>query len=307
MPAADGMGERPLVALLYNPAVPHVVVAAGSLVEMVEVIPDRLWYDFGPAAAPRFRWVPDAIDTLRGCVAGKVVVGHGIGLSLPSAMPVDEALMAEVVTTSADLGFRWYSEHLSMFVVPNGSVPNAQAGLGMPVVYDAEMLDLLGRKVTQLSDALGLQVLLENPTVFTPVSDAEMTEPQFLNALCAATGCGVLLDLHNLYANTRNNDVDAAAYLDELEPDNVMEIHLAGGDELLGFYTDSHSRLTPPEVWEWAYDHAPRFSRLRAITFEFHESYYARLRLDGVVGELERMHRLADTVAGRRRQVVGAI
>ena len=82
-------------------------------------------------------------------------------------------------------------------------------------------------------------------------------------------------------------------YIEELNSDAVMEIHLGGGDDFAGFYMDSHSSLTPPEVWQWAFDYAPRFKRLRAITFEFQETYYDRLGTKALVGELERMHKLA--------------
>ena len=75
-----------------------------------------------------------------------------------------------------------------------------------------------------------------------------------------------------------------------------------GGDELAGFYTDSHCGLTPPDVWEWAYEFGPRFKNLRAIVFEFHESYFGKLGLQGIAGELERMHLLADSLATKAPQ-----
>ena len=58
------------------------------------------------------------------------LVGHGIGLSLPSAMPLDEEMLQEIGSLNDDFAFDWYSEHLSVFLVPHGSVPNAQAGSG---------------------------------------------------------------------------------------------------------------------------------------------------------------------------------
>jgi uncharacterized protein len=96
-----------------------------------------------------------------------------------------------------------------------------------------------------------------------------------------------------------NNGIDAQAYLSALDPMAVREIHLAGGDEVQGFYTDSHSRPTPPLIWEWAQTWAPRFPQLRAVVYEFHESYFPRLGLSGIVAELERMHALADRCARR--------
>ncbi|MFO1158690.1 MAG: DUF692 family protein [Reyranellaceae bacterium] len=294
------MPDRPLVGLLYNPAIPIVLDAIGEHVDFVEVVPDRLWYDFGIGEKRRFSHSSAAVEELQRHVQDRAVIGHGIGLSLPSAMPIDEALLDEIVASHRTFEYRWYSEHLSMFLVPNRSIPNAQAGMGLPVVLDSETLDLVGAKVRHLGAALGTRILLENSTIFSAVPEQDMSEPAFFNRLHRETGCGMLLDLHNLYANTLNLDMSAEDYLAELDPDIVVEIHLAGGDLLKDFYTDSHSRPTPPAVWQWANDWAPRFRNLAAITYEYHESYHERLGLDGVARELELMHVLAGKVADAR-------
>jgi uncharacterized protein len=287
---------RPAVGLLYNPASPDVIAKAGSLVEYFAVMPDRLWFDFG-AQAPngrRFRRALGALAEAHRLSKGRVLAAHGIGLSLPSAMPLDEDFVDAIATMSHDLGgFRWFSEHLSVFLTPKGSVPNAQAGLGLPVVYDDEAFDIVARKLRRLQARFGCPLLLENGAFFTPVPDMDMSEPAFLNRLHAAGLSATLLDIHNLWVGERNGGVTMAAYLDELDPDAVEEIHLAGGDDFAGFYMDSHSGFTPPEVWEMAFVHAPRFRNLRAITFEFQETYFERMGAAGVIAELERMHELA--------------
>ncbi|HXT63096.1 MAG TPA: DUF692 family protein [Pyrinomonadaceae bacterium] len=296
-------GNEPIVGLLYNPAVPSVLDALGSQVDFVEVIPDRLWYDFGVTASRRFSHASAAIDELRDHVKSRRVIGHGIGLSLPSAMPLDGRLLDEVVATHRAFNFEWYSEHLSMFLVPGRSVPNAQAGMGLPVVLDDETLRLVAGKVRQLQQALGTEILLENSTIFSAIPEPDMTEPAFFNRLYEETGCGMLLDLHNLYANTINLGMSADEYLSEIDPRIVREIHLAGGDWLKGHYTDSHSRATPSPVWKWAYEWAPRFPNLGAITFEYHESYHKRIGLSGVAQEIEKMHDLAHDIGSQRREV----
>jgi uncharacterized protein len=287
-----------VVGLLYNPAVPHVIDYAGELVQYLEVIPDRLWYDFGPAEShhKRFNQARGAIETLKRYAEGRVVGGHGIGLSLPSAMPLDQDLLNEVVDAAEALDFAWYSEHLSMFLTPHGSVPNAQAGLGLPVVYNDETLEILKTKLEQLQRALRCKLMLENGSIFTPIPEMEMTEVEFLGRLHREANCGTLLDLHNLYVSARNGSVAPREYLEQLDPNMVCEIHMAGGDELLGFYTDSHSQLTPDEVWSLAFEFVPACTNLRAIIFEFHESYFERLGLAGIAKELERLHELAATV-----------
>lgn len=298
---AMGMtGDRPLVGLLYNPAIPLVLDALGADVDFVEVIPDRLWYDFGAESRNRFSHAQAAIDELCRHVEDRAVIGHGIGLSLPSAMPLDERLLDEVAATRRLFDYRWYSEHLSMFLVPDASIPNAQAGMGLPVVLDDESLALIGAKVRQLGAALERPILLENSTIFSPIPEPDMTEPEFFNRLHAETGCGMLLDLHNLYANSVNTGLSPEAYLSGIDPAIVVEIHLAGGDWLKGHYTDSHSRPTPSRVWEWAQEWAPRFPNLAALTFEYHESYHKRLGIPGVAAELEQMHELAGRIASRR-------
>ncbi|HEX5380514.1 MAG TPA: DUF692 family protein [Phenylobacterium sp.] len=297
--------SSPMVGLLYNPAVPLVLDALGSRVDFVEVIPDRLWYDFGVEAGPqRFSHAQAAIDELRRYAQDRAVVGHGIGLSLPSAMPMDEGLLDQVAASDRDLGYQWYSEHLSMFLAPNRAVPNAQAGMGLPVPFDEEMLELVAGKVARLSEALGgRRILLENGVIFSAVPEPEMSEPAFFNRLHADSGCGMLLDLHNLYANTLNLGTSGEEYLAQLNPEMVVEIHLAGGDRLKGHYTDSHSRRTPSDVWTWAHEWAPRFPNLAAITFEYHESYHRRLGLAGIAEEIELMHDLSRQVGDQRRKV----
>jgi uncharacterized protein (UPF0276 family) len=217
-------------------------------------------------------------------------------------MPIDMAMVAEVASLARELNFRWFSEHLSMFLVAHGSVPNSQAGLGLPVAYDEESYQIVGSKLKILKRAIGCDLLLENGAVFTPVPDTEMTEPEFLNRLYLDLNCGTLLDLHNLYVGLLNRVVLPLEYLAHLNPDSVREIHLAGGHDLGSFYTDSHSGLTPNEVWSWAYEFGPRFSNLKAIVFEFHESYFEKLGLRAIAAELERIHDLAEALTSKTPQ-----
>jgi hypothetical protein len=195
------MPHRPLVGLLNNPIVPTIIKYAPSLVEHIDVIPDRLWYDFEQASEihGRFHRVVGAIDELKHYAKGRVIGGHGIGLSLPSAIRIDMAMVAEVASLAKELHFQWFSEHLSLFLVSHGSVPNSQAGLGLPVTYDDETFEIVKSKLRILKDALDCDLLLENGAVFTPVPKTDLSEPQLLNRLYSEVGCGTLLDLHNLY------------------------------------------------------------------------------------------------------------
>jgi uncharacterized protein (UPF0276 family) len=288
---------KPLVGLLYNPMVPAVLEQAPELVECLEVIPDRLWYDLGPVqSGRRFRHVQGAIEAVRRVSEGRVVAGHGVGLSLPSAIPLDREEVDHIAAVAVELDFQWYSEHLSVFHVPHSSVPNSLTGFGLPVVYDQETFGILRTKLATLRAATGCELLMENGAFFAPLREQPMSEPQFLNRLYAELGCSTLLDLHNLYASWRNGGPDPMEYLEQLNPACVREIHLGGGDLVEGFYTGSHSDVTPHSVWSYACAIAPTLRNLRAITFEFHESYFEKIQLEGILHELEKIHVLSEAV-----------
>jgi uncharacterized protein (UPF0276 family) len=291
---------RPLVGLLYSAATPAVLAAAGELVELLEVIPERLWYDFGPGSDHRFVNVPGGIDELKEHASGRRLCAHGIGLSLPSDMPLDVALLARLHQLREDVPFEWYSEHLSSFATMRGSVPNAQAALGLPVPYDEAVLDLVVDKVETVRSTLDLSVALENPAVFTPVPFCEMTEVEFMSRVDEATAGGVLVDLHNLYTNERNGGTPARDWLDALPAAAPIEVHLAGGSELFGFYTDSHANPTPQPVWELAEEYVHRWPNVRAVVFEMHESSIERVGVEAVLDQLQRMHDLVGSLTGLR-------
>jgi uncharacterized protein (UPF0276 family) len=291
-----GTRPRPLVGLLYSSAAPVVIDAAGTLVESLDVVPERFFYELGPQHAARFHRVDAALRELQRHAAGRHTSGHGVGLSLPSDMPLDEALLDVVDDLAETIGFAWYSEHLSGFATMRGAVPNAEAGLGLPVPYDDDVLTMLVAKVDRVQDRLRMRLLLENPAVFTPVRGCDYREPEFLNELARRTGCGVLLDLHNLYVNERNNKVDCDGYLDLLDLGNVVEVHIAGGTEMFGVYTDSHAALTPPRVWELAADYLPAMPSLGSVIVEFDDSSVDRIGVTSIVAELERMHEIVDDV-----------
>ncbi len=119
---------------IYNPVIPLVVLEAGDLIEQISVIPERFWFDEGVSVAPadRFHSIEESMEMLRYCADGRTVSGHGIGLSLPSAMPLDEGLLDQIASFAKDFNLTWYSEHMSVFITPHGRVPNAQRASGCP-------------------------------------------------------------------------------------------------------------------------------------------------------------------------------
>ena len=134
-----------------------------------------------------------------------------------------------------------------------------------------------------------MPALLENSAIYVDVPNAEWTEAGFLNRLCNETGCGVLLDLHNLFVNEVNLGWVAERYIEELDLSNVVEIHVAGGENIGRWYADAHSGSSPARVIELLDLVVPQAFRLRLVTFELHESRYESVGERGLVDELARI------------------
>ena len=124
----------------------------------------------------------------------------------------------------------------------------------LPVPYTNEALQRLCEHIDTMQSALDRQILIENPSRYLDFVQSEMTETEFLAEAARQTGCGLLLDINNVYVSARNQEEDAHAYLAEIPGDLVGEIHLAGhavrttdsGHELR---IDDHGSRVCADVW----------------------------------------------------------
>jgi len=173
---------------------------------------------------------------------------HGVGLSLGSAEGLDTAHLARLKALLADYAPALLSEHLS-WSVHDGAYLNDL----LPLPYSEEALDLVARNVDRAQEALGRTLLIENPSSYLAFAQSTLDEPAFLAELVRRTGCGLLLDVNNVYVSARNQGFDAEGYLARLPLAAVGEIHLAGhslrrfGDETL--LIDDHSSRVAEPVW----------------------------------------------------------
>lgn len=295
VPALQRLG----VGVMYNPALPDFLRTDLDAIDFLEITSDMFWTDRGPAGSPRrFEELESWVDVLDAISRQRPVVAHNIGLSIGNAGFFDLDYVAHLADWQRRYRFPWQSDHLSFAEVTGADGSEHHAGVAVPLPYDRDVLEMIVERVDRVQQAISAPFLLENSVYFVTFRDQEMTEPEFLNALTRRTGCGVLLDVHNLYANARNHGFDAKAFIDELELGSVIEAHIAGGTEFAGMYTDSHSGACPEPVWELLEFLVPRAPNLRAVTFEFHDSYYGQIGRAGVRAELERARAIFAAPAG---------
>ena len=189
---------------------------------------------------------------------------HGVGLSVGSTDPLDRRHLAKLKELIRRFEPALVSEHLSW-----SSVGGRHLNDLLPLPYTEEALDHMIARVAQVQDVLGRPILIENPSSYLQFVESAMPEWAFLVELAERTGCGVLLDVNNIYVSARNHGFDTSAYLRAIPRHLVREIHLAGftvnrvdDGELL---IDTHSRPVWPAVWALYRQAIQRFGRIPTL------------------------------------------
>ncbi len=148
---------------------------------------------------------------------------HCVGLSLGSADGVDAAHLAKVKEAVARYRPVLVSDHISWSGAAGHFAPDL-----LPVPYTEEALAVMVRNITQVQEALGRRILVENPSSYIMPGEQGMTEWEFIDALVHSAECDLLLDVNNLYVSCHNHGWNARDYLAALPQARVKEMHLAG-------------------------------------------------------------------------------
>lgn len=211
-PPCVGVGLRPQHYVQALEAVSASTPFPGGSPAWFEVHPQNY---FG-AGGPPHRWLS--------AFSEKVPLSfHSVGLSLGSADGVNLAELEQLAALCDRYGPALVSDHLSW----SGSASNRYPDL-LPVPYTGEALLHFAEQVSRVQDRLGRAILVENPSRYLAFSGDTMGEADFMHALCAITGCGLLLDINNIEVSATNLGLDAEAMVDAIDPSLVGEVHLAG-------------------------------------------------------------------------------
>jgi uncharacterized protein (UPF0276 family) len=188
----------------------------------------------------------ESLEKLRGLYPLSL---HGVGLSIGSTDPWDAEHLRKLKRLIQWSEPALVSEHLSW-----GSAGGVYLNDLLPLPYTEEALKHMIRRVGELQDHLGRQILIENVSSYLQFSSSQLSEWEFITSLAAGSGCGLLIDVNNIYVSARNHGFDAHTYLAHLPGKYVQELHLAGhsinrygGHEIL---IDTHSTHVCDAVWE---------------------------------------------------------
>lgn len=175
---------------------------------------------------------------------------HAVGLSLGSAARVSREHLQSIKDLISIYEPFQVSDHASWSMSGNAHLNDL-----LPLPYTEETLSVLCRNVDEAQEFLGRRMLVENPSTYLAFRESTMTEWEFMNETARRTGCGILLDVNNIYVQSHNHGFDPYKYLAGIERKYVGEIHLAGHterDSKAGgtVLIDTHDSLVRLEVWD---------------------------------------------------------
>ena len=220
-----GLGLRP-------PHYPE-FLADPQPVDFVEIVSENFMVDGG---RPLF-----VLDQIR---ERYPVAMHGVSMSIGSADGLNPDYLIRLKALAKRLNPLWVSDHLCWTAIEGFNSHDL-----LPVPYCAEALDVVTANIFHAQDMLERAILIENPSSYVTFADDDISEWSFMAELCARTGCGILLDVNNIYVSATNHGFDAIEYLQGIPAQHVRQIHLAGHSQGEAVLIDTHDQPVPDPVW----------------------------------------------------------
>ncbi|HEY0802456.1 MAG TPA: DUF692 domain-containing protein [Steroidobacteraceae bacterium] len=171
---------------------------------------------------------------------------HGVSMSIGSAHGLNDEYLLKLKRLADRVQPLWVSDHLCWTGVAGFNSHDL-----LPLPYTQDAMNLVCANIMHAQDVLESPLVLENPSSYLSFADDEMTEWEFLTEMCSRTGCGLLLDVNNIYVSATNHGYDPLDYIAGVPADRVRQIHLAGHSQNdRGLLIDTHDHPVPEPVWE---------------------------------------------------------
>ena len=186
---------------------------------------------------------------------------HGLALSLGTPGPLDKTHLQQFKQVADLARAQWVSDHIAF-------TRTAEVDLGHlnPIPPSSEMLQVLVEHVRQVMDCCQRPMLMENITSHVRLT-GDLREPDFINQLCARSGCKLLLDVTNLFINARNHGYDPLMWLRDIQPENIVQLHIVGYSRQGERYADSHAAPIQNELLDLARE-VVKYAPVEAVILE---------------------------------------
>jgi len=272
------------VGIVYSSALEPLLEAHPEVVDLLEIEPQTTWLE-RPDHPGKILARPDVDEHLAGLPFHKLV--HSIGTPVGGCVPGSDEQFSMLRDTVRKLRAPWASEHLAFNLTPEFFT-----GFFLPPRQSVAGLEVYANAVRRLTELIEVPLAIETGVNYLRPRADEIPDGEFVATLVNQSGCGILLDLHNIYANECNGRQSIEKFLSQIPLDRVWEIHVAGGFELNGYWLDAHSGAMPDRLFALSRDIVPHLPNLKAIVFEVFASFMPRFGLDGVRTEMDRLREL---------------
>lgn len=173
------------------------------------------------------------------------VVMHGVSLSIGSCDPINTNYLSDLKRLAQEVQPHWISDHLCWTGIHNINTHDL-----LPVPLTEESLEHICRRIMQVQDFLERPLILENPSTYLSFQASTINEWDFLNAMADETGCGLLIDVNNIYVSARNHGFDPVQYVEKLHHKNIVQVHISGHTDLGSHCIDTHDQPVSEAVWQ---------------------------------------------------------
>jgi uncharacterized protein (UPF0276 family) len=294
MPAlAPALGRRALpaalgVGMVYTPRLDAVIDEASGLIDVIEVEPQTLWRR-GAGEGERYTVDHVLLERLSSRSCRKVL--HGVGFPVGSVRPPSPAQIPPLLEMIDALAPAWMSEHLAFNRMVSGGA-TIDAGFLLPPRQTQAGVAGAIASIRSVADRLPIPFAVENGISYLRTRPDEMDDGAYVAAVVDGADCGLVLDLHNAFANARNGRQPLDRFLAEIPLERVWELHLAGGMDYRGYWLDAHSGVIDAPVIEIARDIIPDLPNLKAMIFEITPSFLDVVETATILRQLEMLHDL---------------
>ncbi len=213
-------------------------------------------------------------SVLRRIAENYPIVLHGVSLSIGSTDPLNLTYLQRLKSLANEIRARWVSDHLCWTGVLGINSHDL-----LPLPLNQDVLNHIIPRIHKVQEFLGRPLILENPSTYIRFRDSTLEEPQFLQELCQATDCQLLLDVNNVYVSCFNGGLCPETYLKNFPFESVVQFHLAGHQHCGTHIIDTHDQPVTEAVWELFRAAWPRTNSAATL-----------VEWDGDVPEFERLH-----------------
>ncbi|MCB0351827.1 MAG: DUF692 domain-containing protein, partial [Bdellovibrionales bacterium] len=169
---------------------------------------------------------------------------HGVSLNLGSVDELNYEYLIKLKKLKQTVNPIWVSDHLTWTGVHGQNLHDL-----LPLPYTEEVIDHVTNKIMKVQDFLGDRLIIENVSSYIEYQTSEISEMEFIAEVCKRSGCGILLDINNIYVSSVNHNFNAHSYIDHMPKNQIAQIHLAGHIKKSNHLIDTHSTPVCDEVW----------------------------------------------------------